>query len=103
MLAGMTLDLSLVTDPALRAAGDKLSAGTRLDAADGLALFESPDIIGLGSLADQVNLLVCSGTMTARTRGILLGVLADPALSAKDRVALALWTAMCGPEGVGQR
>ena len=55
MLAGMTLDLSLVTDPALRVAGDKLSSGTRLDAADGLALFESPDIIGLGSLADQVN------------------------------------------------
>jgi aminodeoxyfutalosine synthase len=55
MLAGMTLDLSLVTDPALRVAGDKLSSGARLDAADGLALFESPDIIGLGSLADQVN------------------------------------------------
>src|SRR5512142_2085807 len=55
MLAGMTLDLSLVTDPALRAAGEKLSSGTRLDSSDGLALFESPDIIGLGSLADQVN------------------------------------------------
>ncbi len=55
MPAGMTLDFSLVNDPALRAVGEKIAAGTRLDAADGLTLFQSPDINGLGSLADQVN------------------------------------------------
>lgn len=55
MPAVPTLDLALVTDPALRAIGEKLATGTRLDSADGLTLFQSPDLIGLGSLADQVN------------------------------------------------
>jgi aminodeoxyfutalosine synthase len=55
MSAVPTLDLAFVTDPALKAIGEKLSSGTRLDGADGLTLFQSPDLIGLGSLADQVN------------------------------------------------
>ena len=55
MSAVATLDLALVTDPALRVIGEKLSSGRRLDSADGLTLFQSPDLIGLGSLADQVN------------------------------------------------
>ena len=55
------------------------------------------------ALVDHVNLLVCAGGMTARTRGILLTALADPALGPKDRVALAVWTAMTSPEGVVQK
>src|SRR5690242_17856698 len=55
MPAALSLDLTLVTDPALRAIGEKIAEGTRLDAADGRTLFQSPDILGLGSLADQVN------------------------------------------------
>jgi uncharacterized protein (DUF1800 family) len=69
-----------------------------MDYSDSLLLAENP-----AALVDQVNLLVCSGTMTARTRGILLAALADPALGQKDRVALALWTAMICPEGVVQK
>ena len=55
------------------------------------------------ALADQVNLLVCAGNMTARTRGILLTRLADTTLTAHDRVALAVWLAMTCPEGAVQR
>jgi len=50
-----SLTLSFVTDPALRAIGEKIGAGERLDGADALTLFETTDLIGLGSLADQVN------------------------------------------------
>jgi uncharacterized protein (DUF1800 family) len=55
------------------------------------------------ALVDQMNLLICAGNMTARTRGIVLTALADPALSRQDRVALALWSAMTSPEGVVQK
>ena len=55
------------------------------------------------ALADHVNLLVCAGSMTARTRGILLDAISDPALTPEDRVALAVWLAMCSPEGTIQR
>jgi hypothetical protein len=41
--------------------------------------------------------------MTAHTRGILFAALQNPALSQKDRVALAVWTAMTSPEGVVQK
>ena len=49
------IDLTFVSDPALRRIGEKMGAGERVDERDALTLFESPDIIGLGSLADQVN------------------------------------------------
>jgi aminodeoxyfutalosine synthase len=55
MRAVPRLDLALVTDPVLKTIGEKIASGERLDRADGLALFKSPDLIGLGSLADQVN------------------------------------------------
>jgi uncharacterized protein (DUF1800 family) len=55
------------------------------------------------ALVDHVNLLVCAGNMTARTRGILLDAVSDPALAPKERVALAVWTAMTCPEGAVQR
>jgi hypothetical protein len=55
------------------------------------------------ALVDHVDLLVCAGAMTARTRGILLAALDNPALSQKERVALAYWTALTCPEGTVQR
>ena len=55
------------------------------------------------ALVDQVDLLICAGNMTARTRGILLSKLSDAALAEHDRVALAVWLAMTCPEGAVQR
>ncbi|HVJ45365.1 MAG TPA: DUF1800 family protein [Luteolibacter sp.] len=55
------------------------------------------------ALVDQVDLLICAGNMTARTRSILLSKLADPALTAHDRAGLAVWLAMTCPEGAVQR
>ncbi|MCX5766513.1 MAG: CofH family radical SAM protein [Gemmatimonadetes bacterium] len=49
------LALFKVSDPALRRIGSKLVAGTRLDQADGHAMYSSHDLIGLGVLADAVN------------------------------------------------
>ena len=69
-----------------------------LDFSDTLLLAENP-----AALVDHVDLLVCAGTMTARTRGIMLSALLNPALSQKDRVALAVWCAMTSPEGVVQK
>jgi aminodeoxyfutalosine synthase len=42
-------------DPRLFAIADKVCAGQRLTPADGLALFESNDLIAIGALADAVN------------------------------------------------
>jgi len=55
------------------------------------------------ALVDHVNLLVCAGSMTSRTRGILLTEISNPDLTPKDRVALAVWLAMTCPEGTIQR
>jgi aminodeoxyfutalosine synthase len=43
-----------VTDPRLEPIADKVLAGERLDAADGLALFETPDFLSVGWLANSV-------------------------------------------------
>ena len=50
-----TLDLGLLRDPALRPIGEKVSRGQRLDHADGLALYATTDLLGLGQLADFAN------------------------------------------------
>lgn len=55
MMAVPAIDLASLTDPALRPVGEKLGAGERLSAADALTLFQSPDLIGVGALADQTN------------------------------------------------
>jgi aminodeoxyfutalosine synthase len=44
-----------VRDPALFPIADKVAAGTRLTTDDALALFRSPDLLGVGALADAVN------------------------------------------------
>ena len=57
MIARIPLDLPLkrLSDPALRPIAEKLAAGQRLDDADGLTLYQSPDLLGVGALADAVN------------------------------------------------
>lgn len=69
-----------------------------LDFRDALLVADNPT-----TLVDHVNLLVCAGSMTSRTRGIILQQISNTALTPKDRVALALWLAMSAPEGVIQR
>lgn len=46
---------SLISDPALLAVADKVGEGRRLSPADGALLFRTPDLIGLGALADARN------------------------------------------------
>ena len=58
------LPLSRLSDPALRPIADKLAAGERLDDADGLTLFDSPDLLGVGALADAVNRAKHGDTVT---------------------------------------
>ena len=69
-----------------------------LDYSRTLLLAENPN-----ALIDHIDLLVCAGNLTARTRGIMLGALSNPSLSRKERVATAIWTAMNSPEGAVQR
>ncbi len=48
-------DLNKLRDPALRPIGEKLIAGERLTVADGTLLFTTPDILGVGAMADAAN------------------------------------------------
>ncbi|MEO8227009.1 MAG: aminofutalosine synthase MqnE [Gemmatimonadota bacterium] len=49
------LDLSRLRDPGLRPVAEKVVAGERLDPADGLTLYATSDLLGLGTLADFAN------------------------------------------------
>jgi aminodeoxyfutalosine synthase len=49
------LDRELISDPTLAPLADKVEAGERLSFDDGVALFNSNDITGIGHLADSVN------------------------------------------------
>jgi aminodeoxyfutalosine synthase len=49
------LALDRLRDPALRPIAEKVQAGVRLDEADGLALYATGDLLGLGRLADWAN------------------------------------------------
>jgi aminodeoxyfutalosine synthase len=49
------LDRSLISDPALGSVADKVERGQRLSDVEGVALFESPDLLGIGHMADAVN------------------------------------------------
>ena len=55
MQSAVTFDRSRISDPALHAIADRVLEGERLTAAEGTALFRTPDLIGLGMLADAVN------------------------------------------------
>lgn len=48
-------DLDRLRDPALRPIGEKLNAGERLSLNDGVTLFTSPDLNGVGAMADAAN------------------------------------------------
>ena len=53
--AAVALNRKLLRDPALQPIADKLEGGVRLSAEDGATLFRTPDLLGLGSMADAVN------------------------------------------------
>ncbi|HUF26244.1 MAG TPA: aminofutalosine synthase MqnE [Gemmatimonadaceae bacterium] len=53
--AAATIEPARLSDPALRPVAEKLAEGRRLGRDDGLALFRSPDILGIGALADAAN------------------------------------------------
>ena len=55
MPVAVPFDRTRVTDPALLPIADKVIAGERLTHADGVALFESGDLLGIGAMADAVN------------------------------------------------
>ncbi|MEW5914665.1 MAG: aminofutalosine synthase MqnE [Thermodesulfobacteriota bacterium] len=55
-LPPLKLDPRLISDPALGPVAAKLAAGQRLELADGLALMNSRDLLGLGSLAHAARL-----------------------------------------------
>jgi aminodeoxyfutalosine synthase len=51
----VTLDLGRIANRDLRAIGEKVLAGTRLSAADAHFLFTTPELLGVGLLADYAN------------------------------------------------
>ena len=55
MPTAVVFDRSRISDPALHAIADRVMAGERLTPAEGVALFRTPDLLGLGTLADAVN------------------------------------------------
>src|SRR5690348_8621201 len=54
-MVAAAVDRSLISDAALRPIADKVAAGERLSEADGVTLFETHDLLGLGALADAAN------------------------------------------------
>ncbi|MBY0489017.1 MAG: CofH family radical SAM protein [Gemmatimonadaceae bacterium] len=48
-------DVARLQDPALRPIGEKLVRGERLSFADALTLYRTPDLLGLGAMADAAN------------------------------------------------
>jgi aminodeoxyfutalosine synthase len=55
MSTGLSLDLAKITDRALRGVGEKVAAHARLTNEDAELLFTSPDLLGVGLLADYAN------------------------------------------------
>jgi len=49
------LDRNLISDPSLYSLAEKVERGERLTADDGVALFASGDLLGIGHMADAVN------------------------------------------------
>lgn len=50
-----SIPIERIVDPAVRAVAERVAAGQRLTQADGVALFASRDLTGVGLLADAVN------------------------------------------------
>ena len=55
MATAVVLDRSRIADPALQPIAEKIMAGERLTPADGVTLFRTSDLLGVGTLADAVN------------------------------------------------
>jgi len=55
MTPEISLDLGRIGDRGLRAIGEKVASRTRLSHSDAEVLFTSPDLLGIGMLADYVN------------------------------------------------
>jgi aminodeoxyfutalosine synthase len=55
MSAGLALDLGKIKERELRGIGEKVAAGTRLSSSDASYLFTTPDLLGVGMLADYAN------------------------------------------------
>src|ERR1041384_4029732 len=55
MPSPVRLDRALVIDPAFGPIADKIERGERLSMEDGVTLFASPDLIGVGHMADALN------------------------------------------------
>jgi aminodeoxyfutalosine synthase len=55
MPSPVRLDRALITDATLSPVADKIERGERLSREDGVALFASPDLLGIGHMADAVN------------------------------------------------
>ena len=55
MAPAVVLDRKRINDVALLPIADKVMAGERLSPADGLALFNTADLLGLGAMADAAN------------------------------------------------
>jgi aminodeoxyfutalosine synthase len=53
--SAVAFDRSRISDPALHAIADRVLAGERLTSDEGVALFRTSDLLGLGTLADAVN------------------------------------------------
>jgi aminodeoxyfutalosine synthase len=51
----VVFDRSRITDPALQPIAEKVAVGARLTAAEGVTLFRTSDLLGLGALADAAN------------------------------------------------
>jgi aminodeoxyfutalosine synthase len=52
---GISVDLGRISDRALRPIGEKVVDGSRLTGSDAEVLFTSPDLLGVGMLADYAN------------------------------------------------
>ena len=55
MPVALSFDRTLITDPSLSSVADKVARGERLSADDGVTLFESGDLLGIGHMADAAN------------------------------------------------
>jgi aminodeoxyfutalosine synthase len=53
--AALTIPFERIADPAVRAVAARVAEGRRLDGRDAAALYRTPDLTGLGLLADAVN------------------------------------------------
>jgi aminodeoxyfutalosine synthase len=53
--APLNIPFARITDPVVRRIAERVQNGERLTQADGVAMFESRDLTGIGALADAVN------------------------------------------------